>query len=243
MKKLLYNIYFFTTALPTIVVITVVTSLVTIIGTACGSSRVMAYYPAKIWARCFAMLSLVRVTVRGRENISRDKSYMFVSNHQGAYDIFAIYGYLNHNFKWMMKKSLENIPMVGLACKAAGHIFVDRSSPGAIRHTIQTAESRLRDGMSLVVFPEGARTYNGKMRKFKKGAFYLAMEFGLPIVPVTIDGSFDIMPRTARIPRPGHIILTIHKPIAPPADDAAKEAVAEKAFASIEESLPAKHRN
>lgn len=243
MKSILYKVYFISTALPTILVLTILASLVTIAGTACGSSRIMSYYPAKIWARSFAILSLVRVHVSGRENIDPDTSYVFVANHQGAYDIFAIYGYLNHNFKWMMKKSLEKIPFVGLACKAAGHIFVDRSSPTAIKDTIRHAERQLSDGMSLVVFPEGARTFNGKMRKFKKGAFYLAMEFGLPIVPVTIDGAFGVMPRTARFPKPGHINVTIHRPIAPPVNDAAKEDIARDAYNEIESSLPPKYRN
>jgi len=243
MRRTLYLIYFISTALPTIALLTVVTSLLTIIGTACGSRRVMAYYPAKLWARCFALLSLVRVTVRGRENLTRGCSYVFVANHQGAYDIFAVYGYLNHNFKWMMKRSLERIPLVGAACRAAGHIFVDRSSPAAIRETISVAEERLRDGMSLVVFPEGSRTHDGRMHRFKKGAFYLAMEFGLPIVPLTIDGSYGVLSRSSRLPHPGRIVMTIHRPIDPPVNDAAKERVSETAFAEIESSLPAKYRN
>ncbi len=238
--RALYIIYFITTALPTIVVLTILASLLTIIGTACGSSRVMSYWPAHIWARCFAWLSLVSVRVKGRENISRDKSYVFVANHQGSYDIFAIYGWLGHNFKWMMKKSLERIPFVGRACKSAGHIFVDRSSAAGVRHTMQQAEERLRDGMSLVIFPEGARTFTGRMGKFKKGAFALALEFGLPIVPVTIDGAYRVMPRTARLPRPGRITLTIHKPIDSPTSDSDKDRVIASSYEAIESALPYK---
>ena len=140
----------------------------------------------------------MRAKVSGRENISADTSYVFVANHQGAFDIFAIYGYLNHDFRWMMKKGLRGFPVIGAACAAAGHIFVDNSSPGAIRHTMEKAERVLSHGTSLVIFPEGARTFTGKMRPFKKGAFQLAMEFALPVVPVTIDGSFEVMPRTTR---------------------------------------------
>lgn len=101
----------------------------------------------------------------------------------------------------------------------------------------ETAEKRLRDGMSLVVFPEGARTFTGKMGPFKKGAYQLALEFHLPLVPVTIDGSFGIMPRTRYVPRPGRIVLTIHKPIAPPADEAARAEVIEQTRQAIESSL------
>ncbi|OKY85897.1 MAG: 1-acyl-sn-glycerol-3-phosphate acyltransferase [Bacteroidales bacterium 52_46] len=233
----LYYIYFFLIAVPVLFSLTVLTCIVILIGTAIGNGSWWGYYPAMVWAKVFCILSLVKVSVRGRENIDKRTSYVFVANHQGAYDIFSVYGYLGHNFKWMMKKSLRKIMLVGYTCQKCGHIFVDRSSPTAIRRTIETAEKRLRDGMSLVVFPEGARTFTGKMGPFKKGAYQLALEFHLPLVPVTIDGSFDIMPRTRYVPRPGRIVLTIHKPIAPPADEAARAEVIEQTRQAIESSL------
>ncbi len=233
----LYYIYFFLIAVPVLFSLTVLTCIVILIGTAIGNGSWWGYYPAMVWAKVFCILSLVKVSVRGRENIDKRTSYVFVANHQGAYDIFSVYGYLGHNFKWMMKKSLRKIMLVGYTCQKCGHIFVDRSSPTAIRRTIETAEKRLRDGMSLVVFPEGARTFTGKMGPFKKGAYQLALEFHLPLVPVTIDGSFGIMPRTRYVPRPGRIVLTIHKPIAAPADEAARAEVIEQTRQSIESSL------
>lgn len=235
----LYYLYFFLIALPLLLVLTFLTCVTVIAGTTLGNGSWWGYYPAMIWARLFCILSLVRVTVKGRENIDKHTSYVFVANHQGAYDIFSIYGYLGHNFKWMMKKSLRKIMLVGYTCQRCGHIFVDRSSPSAVRRTIETAEKRLRDGMSLVVFPEGARTFTGKMGPFKKGAYQLALEFHLPLVPVTIDGSFKVMPRTTMLPRPGHIILTIHKPIAPPASEADRTEVIEQTRRAIESALPA----
>lgn len=233
----LYYIYFFLIAVPVLFSLTVLTCIVILIGTAIGNGSWWGYYPAMVWAKVFCILSLVKVSVRGRENIGKRTSYVFVANHQGAYDIFSVYGYLGHNFKWMMKKSLRKIMLVGYTCQKCGHIFVDRSSPTAIRRTIETAEKRLRDGMSLVVFPEGARTFTGKMGPFKKGAYQLALEFHLPLMPVTIDGSFDIMPRTRYVPRPGRIVLTIHKPIAPPADEADRAEVIEQTRQAIESSL------
>lgn len=233
----LYYIYIFLIAVPVLFSLTVLTCIVILIGTAIGNGSWWGYYPAMVWAKVFCILSLVKVSVRGRENIDKRTSYVFVANHQGAYDIFSVYGYLGHNFKWMMKKSLRKIMLVGYTCQKCGHIFVDRSSPTAIRRTIETAEKRLRDGMSLVVFPEGARTFTGKMGPFKKGAYQLALEFHLPLVPVTIDGSFGIMPRTRYVPRPGRIVLTIHKPIAPPADEAARAEVIEQTRQAIESSL------
>ncbi len=214
----LLRIYQILIMIPLMVVLTILTSLLVGGGSICFGGRWWGYYPAVIWARLMTWLSLVRVSVRGRENISRGTSYVFVANHQGAYDIFAIYGWLGHNFKWMMKKSLRKIPMVGYACYKAGHIYVDRGSTAGIRETMKTAESRLSHGMSVVVFPEGSRSADGAVHAFKRGAYMLATEFNLPVVPVTIDGAFAVMPRQARLPRPGHITITIHRPIEASAD-------------------------
>lgn len=201
---------------PILLVATILTAIVTILGSLLGGGRLWGYYPEILWSRLFCWLAFVRVKVSGRENIDPSTSYVFVCNHQGAYDIFSVYGYLGHNFRWMMKASLRKIPFVGLACECAHQIYVDKSSPTALRQTMERAEKTLSGGMSLVVFPEGARTPDGRMHRFRRGAFVLADEFKLPVVPVTIDGSYSVMPRTARLPLPGTIKLTIHKPINPP---------------------------
>lgn len=218
MKLFLYRIYQVVIMLPIVFVTTFLCTIFTIIFSYLGMGRSMGYYLPKIWTRIFCIVTLVKVEVRGRENISKSQSYVFVANHQGAYDIFSIYGYLGHNFRWMMKKSLEKIPLIGYSCKVSGHIFVDRSSPAGVRRTIQTAEKQLSGGMSVVVFPEGSRTPDGKLHAFKKGAYFLATEFNLPVVPITIDGSYKVLPIWAKIPHWGKIILTIHKPIMPGKD-------------------------
>lgn len=238
MAIFLFRIYQLLIMCPLIVVSTIVTAVVTVVGVTLGWGRTWGYYPEVVWGRIFCWLNFVSVEVRGRENIDPATSYVFTPNHQSAYDIFSIYGYLGHNFRWMMKQSLRTIPFVGWACARSGQIFVDNSSVSATRHTMAEAESRLRGGMSLVVFPEGARTWDGRMRRFKKGAFKLAQEFGLPIVPVTIDGAFQVLPRFKKLPLPGHIILTIHKPIAPPADEHDITAVMDHARDVVESALP-----
>lgn len=209
----LYRIYQLIVMLPLMLVITAFTAVVTAVGCMLFGGRWWGYYPPMVWSRLMCWLTLVRVEVNGHEHIARNKSYVFVANHQGAYDIFAIYGFLGHNFRWMMKKSLEKIPLVGWACRRAGQIFVDNKTPHGIAATMQAAEGQLRGGMSLVVFPEGARTFTGQVGRFKRGAYTLATEFKLPVVPLTIDGAFAVMPRTSRIPRFGKIVLTIHEPI------------------------------
>ena len=216
---------------------TILAAILTIILSSLGI-KWGSYYPAHYWAKIFCWINLVTVSVKGKENVSRTTSYVFAANHQGAFDIFSIYGFLGHDFKWMMKQSLRNIPLVGYSCYRAGHIFVDRSSTAAVRHTMEIAEKRLQGGASLVVFPEGARTWDGHIRTFRKGAFQLAMEFKLPVVPVSIDGAFDVMPRTSYIPRWGHITLTIHKPLPAPTDEASRNAIMAETRAVIASSLP-----
>lgn len=235
MKTLLYRLYQLLVMLPLMLVATVVAATVTAVGCMVFGGRRWGYWPPMVWSRIMCRLTLVRVEVKGREQISEDRSYVFVANHQGAYDIFAIYGWLGHNFRWMMKKSLERLPMIGWACKRAGQIFVDNHSPQAIARTMKAAERQLASGMSLVVFPEGARTLTGEVGRFKRGAYTLATEFGLPVVPVTIDGAFEVMPRTTLIPTFGTIRLTIHEPI--PAND---PALIERSREAIMSSLAAK---
>lgn len=235
---ILYRIYQFLIMIPLMAVITFVTAIMTILVSIIGAGRYWAYVLPKWWARAFCLLSFVRVKVVGRDRISQGQSYVFVANHQGAYDIFAIYGYLGHNFRWMMKKALEKIPLVGFSCRVSGHIYVDNSSPSAVRETMETAEKRLSGGMSVVVFPEGSRTPDGRLHRFKRGAYMLATEFNLPVVPLTIDGAYKVMPRSARLPRPGTIILTIHEPIIAPADGHKLEYLMEESRRAIASSLP-----
>lgn len=213
--KILYAAYQWLIAAPIFIIVTFFTALVTAVGCAVGNPEFWGYWPPHWWSRFCCRLALVRVRVRGRENIDSKTSYVFTANHQGAFDIWSIYGYLNHSFKWLMKKELENLPMVGWACRRAGHVFVDDSNVSSIRHTIEEAEHILKDGTSLVIFPEGSRSWDGKMIPFKRGAFMLAGEFKLPVVPITIDGSFKAMPRFTYCISPCTITLTIHKPIYP----------------------------
>ena len=193
--KYLYRIYQRCVAGPLTIIATIITSLTVVVGCSLGNGHFWGYEPGKWWARFILWVFLIPVKVSGRENLKKGESYVFVSNHQGAFDIFLIYGYLCRNFKWMMKRSLRKIPFVGYACEKSHQIFVDKSGPRKVKETYDKARAILRDGISLVVFPEGARSFTGHMGTFRRGAFMLADELQLPIVPLTINGSFNIMPR------------------------------------------------
>ena len=189
---ILYRIYQLFVAIPLIVLATVLTALVTIVGCFIGNGHFWGYYPGKCWSWFIIRILFLPIKVEGRENLQPGQSYVFAANHQGAFDIFMIYGFLGRNFKWMMKQSLRKIPL-------------------------DQARQTLHNGMSLVIFPEGARTFTGHLGVFKRGAFMLADELQLPIVPVTINGSFDVMPRTRDLKwvHWHRLKLTIHAPIMP----------------------------
>ena len=241
--KILYAIYQVCFALPLLLVITLLTALTTIIGSLLGGAHIWGYYPGKVWSQLVCYLLLIPVRVRGREKLQKHTSYVFVPNHQGSFDIFLIYGFLGRNFKWMMKKSLRKIPFVGKACESAGHIFVDRTNPKKMLSMMRQAEASLTDGVSVVVFPEGARTFNGHMGYFKRGAFQLADDLQLAVVPVTIDGSFEILPRTGKWIKWHPMVMTIHDPIPPKGKglENVKATMAE-AYEAVQSALPEKYR-
>jgi len=222
---------------------TIWTAILVGVGCALGDGHYWGYYPGRWWARTITRAFLLPVKVEGREHLEAKQSYVFVANHQGAFDIFLVYGYLNRNFKWMMKKSLRKIPFVGKACESAGHIFVDKSSPAKIKQTIDQAKASLVDGVSLVVFPEGSRTFTGHMGHFKRGAFQMADDLQLSVVPVTIDGSFDIMPRTAKWIKWHPLRMTIHEPIPPQGKGAENIQTSMKlAWEAVQSALPERHK-
>ena len=239
--KLLYRIYQLLIALPLMAIWTVFISLTVAVGCTIGNGHFWGYYPGKWWGYVMLKLLLIPVKVSGRENIKKDESYVIVSNHQGMFDIFLIYGHLCRNFKWMMKHQLRKMPFVGFACEKSHQIFVDKRGPKKVKETYEKARKTLKNGMSLVVFPEGARTFSGHMGVFKRGAFMLADELQMPVVPVTINGSFDIMPRT----KDWHWVawhpmtLTIHKPIYPQTQGAENiKQTLEKSYNDIMSALP-----
>lgn len=152
--KYLYRLYQLLICLPILVLASILTSLVTVIGCRLGNGHFWGYYPGKWWSILWIRILLLPVKVEGREHLKKNQSYVFVANHQGAFDIFLIYGFLGRNFKWMMKKGIRKIPLVGLACEYAHHIFIDKSGPSKIRASYDRAREVLKEGMSLVVFPE-----------------------------------------------------------------------------------------
>lgn len=195
-------------ALSTLVIGCLVTSI-SLLGFPDFASRVFG----RAWARLNMAVSLVGIQVVGREKIDIHQSYVIVANHQSLIDIYVLYGYLGVDIKWVMKKELRAVPVLGMACEAMGHIIIDRSNTESAIRTINEARDRIKNGISVVFFPEGTRSRTGELTPFKKGAFRFAQELGLPLLPVTIHKTRDVLPSESTAIVPGKVKLEFHDPV------------------------------
>lgn len=203
-----YQVYKWIVVIPVFAVASVVFSLGAAILAVLISPR-LGSMSGVVWAKTVAFVTPMRVKVYGRENIEKGKSYVIVSNHQSGYDIFALYGFLGIDFRWVMKKELRHAFGIGPASAMVGHIFIDRSSPKAAYESIKLAKQKLTQGTSVVIFPEGTRSGSNTVQRFKTGAFKIAEELGLPILPVTIKDTHKIYWGGPVNVRPGKVSLTI----------------------------------
>lgn len=165
------------------------------------------------WARVNSYTAPVFVKVRGKEHIVKGQSYVIVANHRSSFDILISYAFLGLRFKWVMKKELAKVPGLGFGSKAIGHIFIDRSNTKKAIESMKNARERIKDGISVLFFPEGTRSKTGRLLSFKKGAFYFAIDLKLPILPVTINGTEDILPPDTFNLSPGTAEIIFHPPI------------------------------
>ncbi|MCB2182029.1 MAG: 1-acyl-sn-glycerol-3-phosphate acyltransferase [Desulfobulbaceae bacterium] len=186
-----------------------------------GSPEKVLILP-KTWGRIILASTGVSVKVEGGENLDRTKPYIFAANHQSQYDIFAIQGYFNFNWRWLAKKELFEIPFFGKALQLAGNIPIDRSRGRQALKSLQEAAKRIAAGTSVILFPEGTRSLDGKLHDFKSGGMVLAIKAGVPIVPVGISGTFDILPKGKLLAKPGRVVIRVGNPV-PTSDYTVKE--------------------
>jgi 1-acyl-sn-glycerol-3-phosphate acyltransferase len=173
-----------------------------------------AHLVARRWGNFNLRVAGVKVRLSGLENIAPDKPYIFAANHQSWFDIFAVLGKLPVQFRWLAKEELFSVFVLGRAMKASGYIPIDRTDHRKAFASINGAAERVRNGTSVVIFPEGTRSPNGVIQEFKKGGFVLAVKSEQPIVPISISGSYKILPKQGgwKI-HPGTILMTIGQPI------------------------------
>jgi len=168
---------------------------------------------AKLWAKILLLICNTKVEIIGKENILRGKPQIFMANHQSDFDILIVLTHIPGQFRWLVKKELFHIPVFGAAMKSAGYIEIDRNNREKAMQSFDQAALRIREGKSIMAFPEGTRSRFGEIKHFKQGTFYLAIKSGAPIVPISIIGSGEIMPKRSLKIKPGKIKLVIDKPI------------------------------
>lgn len=209
----LYQPYKWLVFAPAMMLLTAGFAAVAVVLVTFASPRRVAQLTGVPWARALAALIPMRVEVEGREHVDPAQSYVLVSNHQSQSDVLVLYGWLGIDFKWVMKQELRKVPGIGVACARLGHIFIDRSNHAAAVATLEAARDTIVDGTSVIFFPEGTRSRNGELLPFKKGAFRMALDLGLPILPLTVTGARDVLPAGTTDLMPGSARLTIHPPI------------------------------
>jgi 1-acyl-sn-glycerol-3-phosphate acyltransferase len=168
---------------------------------------------ARLWGKTALLANRVKVRVEGMEHLNGRGPYVFMSNHQGFYDIFALLGHLPYQFRWLAKKELFSVPFLGWTMAAVGYISIDRGGTRDTVGAMNEAAQKIRDGMSVVIFPEGSRSPDGTIQPFKKGGFTLAIKSKVPIVPIAISGSREIMPKDSLAAAPGEIRMVVGHPI------------------------------
>jgi 1-acyl-sn-glycerol-3-phosphate acyltransferase len=171
------------------------------------------HWCARTWSRMIARTALLDVSVRGAEHLRGGESYVFLSTHQSWMDIPVMLGYLPAQIRIAAKREVFQIPFLGWHMRRAGHIPINRGSTADSVASLRRAACDLRGGLSAFLFPEGTRTRDGSLQPLKKGGFRLAVECGLPVVPVTILGTRRAMPRGSMVLRPGPVEMRIEPPI------------------------------
>jgi len=195
------------------VVATILGSLGALVLGAVDRSGDRVLWLARLWSRVILGVPGVKLDIKMRVPLDPGRPYIFMPNHASMVDIWAVLVAIPASFRFMAKKQLSRIPLFGWAMSAGRFIFIDRQNGLAARRSMDEAARRIRAGQSVVIFPEGTRTRDGRLLPFKKGGFHLALNSGAAIVPVAIRGSRDVMPRGAALIRAGSVSVEVGEPI------------------------------
>jgi 1-acyl-sn-glycerol-3-phosphate acyltransferase len=198
--------------IPAIALYTIVLGTLSLTSSLFQKTGYFAHWCARTWSRLILATTGVHVDVAGLDRLERNRTYVFVSNHQSIYDIPILFWSLPYQLRIIAKDSLGRFPFLGWHLRRTGHMLVDRSRPD--RSKIFGWASRLTaNGLCLIVFPEGTRSRDGRVGRFKGGSFYLALQAGLPVVPISVIGSRHVMLRDRLATYPGTVKLVVHEPI------------------------------
>ena len=216
--------------IPAIAVYTIVLGTISLGSSMVGGRGHVAHWCARAWSWLILVTTGVRVEVRGLDRLVPDTTYVFVSNHQSIYDIPVLFGSLPFQLRIIAKAALGNFPFLGWHLRRTGHMLVDRKRPDRAR-IFAWARSLPGRGLSLIVFPEGTRSRDGRVGPFKAGSLMPAVQAGIPIVPLSLVGSRHVMRKGELTTRPGDVVLVVHDPVptagmADPSPDAMRDLAA-----------------
>lgn len=197
--------------IPAIGLYTVVLGAISVLSSTFDPSGDFGHRCARAWSRLILRTTGVRVVARGVERLDLSRSYVVASNHQSIYDIPILFATLPLQLRIVAKDSLGSLPFLGWHLRRTGHLLVDRTNPGA--DIVQKMRRLVRKGSSLIVFPEGTRSVDGRVGRFKKGSFLVAIDAGLPVVPVSVAGSRRVMQKGRLMVCPGEVAVTVHEPV------------------------------
>ena len=199
------------------------------------NSRVFHWWCRK-WAGLALKIGGVAVSVRGAEHLLEGRSFVYVSNHASVFDIPAVIAAIPDEIRIVYKKELEKIPIFGWGLKYGSYIGIDRGRGVEAQKSLEEAIEKIRRGESVLLFAEGTRTLDGRLQTFKRGAFHIAARAGVPVVPLTINGSFRILPKNSIAVQPGAVQLILEQPIYLKGKDGkeAERELMEKVHAAIE---------
>ncbi|MBN2360338.1 MAG: 1-acyl-sn-glycerol-3-phosphate acyltransferase [Deltaproteobacteria bacterium] len=218
---------------------TTVLALITLVSILITGRGRFAYLVGRFWSRFNMLMTGVRVTIRGTDQIAAGQPYIVMANHQSLYDVWAAIGWLPMQIRFVIKHTMRGIPLIGFTLERQGHIFVDRGSSDSAAHSLERAAKKIRGGLSVFFFPEGTRSPDGRLIAFKSGGFRVAQASGVPILPLTINGGRKIWRRGSLRLRPGRMDITVHAPIAIPAGEerAVRQELIDKTRLAIESAL------
>ncbi len=196
-----------------IIFATIVLGMIAIISSFFSKQGNAPHIIGRFWGKSILFVSRIKVTVKGISNIDPSKSYIFMPNHQSNFDIPVLIGCIPAQFRWLAKAELFKIPLFGRAMRGCGYISIDRSNRKSAFKSLEKAAETIRNGASVLIFPEGTRSLDGKIRDFKKGGFVLTVDSGVSIIPVILHGTWSIMPKSSLRIMPGNVTLEILPPI------------------------------
>jgi 1-acyl-sn-glycerol-3-phosphate acyltransferase len=197
----------------------------------------LVHHLGRIWGKTILLISGVKVQVFGLRNLDPTETYVFMANHQSMFDILVLFAHLPVQFRWLAKKELFSIPVMGYAMGKVGHIPIDRSDRRSAHKSLVNAARKISGGTPVIIFPEGSRSNDGVLMPFKPGGFHLAVRAGRPIMPVVISGTSDVMRKGSLRISPANVTISLHVPVNVQSYGKDKKALMDTIYAMMKQDL------